>query len=68
MVEPPGDVLPPEDAIVIPPELLVIVTFEPAVNVVRVNPVPLPISKAPLAGLLLSLFHHWQQEVFLLRQ
>ena len=43
-----------EDAIVMPPALLVMVTFEPAVNVVRVNPVPLPISSAPLAGVVVK--------------
>ena len=48
--EPP----PPEAAILIPPALLVIVMFVPAVNVVRVKPVPLPMSKAPLAGVVVS--------------
>ena len=44
--------VPPEPvaAIVIPPELLVIVTPEPAVRVARVNPIPLPMSSAPFAG------------------
>jgi hypothetical protein len=47
----PIDVVPPPvEAIVIEPDALVIVIFEPAVNVVRVNPVPLPMSKAPFAG------------------
>ena len=40
----------PVDAIVIAPDPFVIVTPEPAVNVVRVNPVPFPMSKAPFAG------------------
>jgi hypothetical protein len=35
---------------VIEPAPFVIVILLPAVNVVRVNPVPLPISKAPFAG------------------
>jgi len=39
-----------EAAIVIEPAALVIVTLEPAVSVVRVKPVPLPISNAPFAG------------------
>ena len=42
--------LPAADAIVIPPAEFVIVMFAPAVNVVRVKPVPLPMSNAPLAG------------------
>ena len=54
MVEPPGVALPPEAAILIPPALLVIVMFVPAVKVVRVNPVPLPMSKAPLAGVVVK--------------
>jgi hypothetical protein len=37
-------------AIVIEPAPFVIDTPEPAVNVVRVNPVPFPMSKAPFAG------------------
>ena len=40
----------PVFATVIAPEVLVIETPVPAVNVVRVNPVPLPISSAPFAG------------------
>ena len=40
------------DAIVIEPEALVTVIPKPAVSVVRVNPVPLPIFKAPFAGVL----------------
>ena len=44
----------PLAAIVIEPEALVIVTPVPAVNVVRVNPVPLPISSAPFAGVVVS--------------
>ena len=42
--EPPGEPLPPVAAIVIPPALLVIVTFDPAVRAARLKPVPLPIS------------------------
>jgi hypothetical protein len=38
------------DAIVIEPAPLVILIPVPGVNVVLVNPVPLPISKAPLTG------------------
>lgn len=38
------------DAMLIPPAEFVIVMLDPAVNVVRVNPVPLPMSKAPFAG------------------
>lgn len=34
----------------IDPDPFVIVTFVPAVKVVRVNPVPLPMSNAPFAG------------------
>jgi hypothetical protein len=45
---------PPVDAIVIEPAPLVMVTFDPAVSVVRVKPVPLPISSAPFAGVLVS--------------
>ena len=41
---------PLEAAIVMPPAELVMVMLAPAVSVVRVNPVPLPISRAPLAG------------------
>ena len=37
-------------AMLIPPAEFVIVMLDPAVNVVRVNPVPLPMSIAPLAG------------------
>ena len=40
----------PVAAIEMPPAELVMVTPEPAVKVVRVNPVPLPISKAPFTG------------------
>ena len=47
---PPGEPEPPDAAIVIEPAPLVIVTFEPAVNVVLVKPVPLPMSSAPFAG------------------
>jgi len=43
-------VVTPVDAIEIEPEPFVIVTPEPAVNVVRVNPVPFPMSNAPFAG------------------
>lgn len=45
-------IVPPEPvaAMVIPPAEFVIVTPEPAVSVVRVNPVPLPMSRAPLTG------------------
>jgi hypothetical protein len=45
-------VTPPEDeaAIVIDPDPFVIVTPVPAVRVVLVNPVPLPISSWPLEG------------------
>lgn len=39
-----------DEAIVIDPEEFVMVTFAPAVKVVRVNPDPLPISSAPFAG------------------
>jgi hypothetical protein len=46
-VEIPADC---EFAIVIEPDAFVTVIPVPAVNVVRVNPVPLPISNAPLAG------------------
>ena len=48
--------VPPEldDAIVIDPAPLVIVTLEPAVNVVRVKPDPLPISNAPFAGVVVK--------------
>ena len=45
---------PPLAAILIDPAPLVIVTPEPAVKVVRVNPVPLPISNAPFAGVEVS--------------
>ena len=52
---PVTDVTPvPLAAIVIEPEALVIVTPVPAVNVVRVNPVPLPISSAPFAGVVVN--------------
>ncbi len=48
--------VPPElvEAIVIEPAPLVMLTFAPAVSVVRVNPVPLPISKAPFDGVEVS--------------
>jgi hypothetical protein len=48
--------VPPEllEAIVIAPEEFVIVTLLPAVNVVRVNPVPLPMSNAPFAGVVVK--------------
>jgi hypothetical protein len=42
--------LPAEAAIVIEPAPFVMVTLEPAVKVVRVNPVPFPISICPLVG------------------
>ena len=41
---------PPVDAIVIAPAEFVMVMFEPAVSVVLVNPVPLPMSISPLFG------------------
>jgi len=41
-------------AMVIDPGAFVIVTLEPAVNVVRVNPVPLPMSNTPFAGVVVS--------------
>ena len=44
--------VPPVLAIVIEPDAFVIDMFVPAVKVVLVNPVPLPISKVPLAGVL----------------
>jgi hypothetical protein len=44
--EPP----PPEDAIVMLPLAFVMVILLPAVSVVRVNPVPLPMSSAPFDG------------------
>ena len=44
----------PVALIVIEPAALVIVTPEPAVNVVRVKPVPLPMSNAPLAGVVVK--------------
>ena len=49
MFDPPG-VPPPVDAIVIPPELFVMVIFDPAVSVARLNPDPLPISNCPFVG------------------
>lgn len=42
--------LPPLAAIVMAPDVLVTVIPVPAVKVVRVNPVPLPMSRAPFAG------------------
>jgi hypothetical protein len=44
----------PEAAIDIAPEVLVIAIPVPAVNVVLVKPVPLPISKAPFAGVVIN--------------
>ena len=44
----------PVALIVIAPEAFVIVTPVPAVNVVRVKPVPLPISNAPFAGVVVK--------------
>ena len=44
----------PVALIVIAPDALVMLTPEPAVNVVRVKPVPLPMSNAPLAGVLVK--------------
>lgn len=38
------------DAMLMPPAEFVMVMLDPAVNVARVNPVPLPMSKAPFAG------------------
>jgi hypothetical protein len=43
-----------EAAIVIEPAAFVIVTLDPAVNVVRVNPVPFPISICPFEGMAVS--------------
>ena len=45
---------PPVDAMVIDPEALVTVIPVPAVNVVLVKPVPLPMSNAPFAGVVVS--------------
>jgi hypothetical protein len=45
---------PPEAAIVIVPGPFVIVTLDPAVKVVRVNPVPLPISIWPFDGVVVN--------------
>ena len=44
----------PVAAMVMLPAELVIEIFEPAVSVVRVNPDPLPISNAPLAGVVVK--------------
>ena len=52
MFDPAG--VAPDAAIVIAPAALVIETPEPAVNVVLVNPVPLPMSNAPFAGVVVS--------------
>jgi hypothetical protein len=41
-------------AMVMPPDVLVTDIPVPAVNVVRVNPDPFPISKAPLLGVVAS--------------
>jgi hypothetical protein len=38
------------DAMLMPPAEFVMVMLDPAVSVARVNPVPLPMSKAPFAG------------------
>jgi hypothetical protein len=38
------------DAIVMPPALFVIVTFDPAVSVLREKPLPFPINNCPFAG------------------
>jgi hypothetical protein len=48
--------VPPElvEAIVIAPEEFVMVTLLPAVNVALVNPVPLPMSNAPFAGVVVN--------------
>ena len=46
--------LPPVAAIVMEPLAFVTLTPEPAVIVVRVNPVPFPMSKAPFAGVVAS--------------
>ena len=45
-------IVPPEPvaAMVMPPAVLVMLTPEPAVSVVRVKPVPLPMSRAPFTG------------------
>ena len=53
---PVTDVTVPElvAAMVIEPLALVTLMPVPAVNVVRVNPVPLPMSKAPLAGVVVN--------------
>ena len=45
--------LDPEAAIVIPPELLVIVIFAPAVKLAALYPLPLPIKSCPLVGVTL---------------
>lgn len=42
--------VPPVAAMVMLPEAFVMFMFVPAVSVVRVNPVPLPMSSAPFAG------------------
>lgn len=44
----------PDAAMLIPPAVLVMVMLAPAVKFARVNPVPLPMSNAPLAGVLVK--------------
>ena len=48
--------VPPDavDAIEIPPAVLVIEMLDPAVSVALVYPLPLPINKAPLAGVVVT--------------